>query len=476
MRRLGLLAIAVATYLPLRARAAPGALLVSESANGSVIDIAAGGDLSAAPRFATGLSAPRGLCIGPGGDVYVAESAGAQVTVITDGGDFSDAEPFAYVSAGGFFPVSLACDDESIFMLDFQGLLLDISAGGDILVDPMLFSFGHGSSIGLLRDGTDVFVAAGDVFDVTAGGDFTGIPGYATGGGVGAVAAWDGMRLGASFLTPVIYDWTAGGALGEGTVWARLPSNVAGDNHVDGLLVAGDRLLALSDNAVYDVSTGGDLSMAMPFATGLLGDRVGYEGMIRHVCSVDADCDDADACNGAEACDDNACVRAAAVVCDDDDVCTADSCDPGDGCRNESIAGCCTEDADCALFEICDVANSTCVEIAVGETSGGADGTTGPGADGGDDGGIGSTGDDSSSSDDGSTTPVSVSAGGGSSESSGAAPLSGDASGCACAMDDAATLGRWSWLGLLPLLARRGRRHGASADGARVRDEFPRAH
>lgn len=449
------LATAVVVFVPVTVHAAPGQILVSESANGSVVDIAAGGDLGAAPRFATGLSTPRGLCVGPNGDVFVAEQSGAQVTIITDGGDFTDAEPFAYVSVGGFFPVSLACDDTSIYMLDLQGLLLDITAGGDILVNPLIQSFGYGTSIGLMRDGTDLFVSTGDVFDVSAGGDFTGMPGYATGGAIGAIATRGGARLGASFVAPVIHDWTAGGALDDTTIWATLPSNIAADNQVDGLLIAGAQLLALSDNAVYDVTAGGDLTMAQPFATGLLGDLVGYEGMLHHVCSQDADCDDADACNGAETCESNACAPAASPDCDDEDVCTADSCDAKDGCANEPIEGCCTQDADCSLEEICDVANNVCVEIGGGDSTGPAD------DDGGESEESGAPGtDDDGGSDDGApmTTASDESGDGESSESSGGATdQDSEGSGCACTADPTSPT-KWSGLAVLVLALRARRR------------------
>ena len=49
------------------------------------------------------------------------------------------------------------------------------------------------------------------------------------------------------------------------------------------------------------------------------------------------DCSDGDACNGTEACVDGYCQAGPAPTCDDGDVCTADSCDPGDGCQHEAI-------------------------------------------------------------------------------------------------------------------------------------------
>jgi hypothetical protein len=52
-------------------------------------------------------------------------------------------------------------------------------------------------------------------------------------------------------------------------------------------------------------------------------------------CDQDADCDDADACTGVERCDvaTGTCVMAAALVCADGEVCTADACDAVRGCE-----------------------------------------------------------------------------------------------------------------------------------------------
>jgi hypothetical protein len=51
-------------------------------------------------------------------------------------------------------------------------------------------------------------------------------------------------------------------------------------------------------------------------------------------CTSDADCDDADACNGRERCEAGACVASAALECNDGDNCTEDSCDASAGCQN----------------------------------------------------------------------------------------------------------------------------------------------
>lgn len=94
-------------------------------------------------------------------------------------------------------------------------------------------------------------------------------------------------------------------------------------------------------------------------------------------CETDADCDDADACNGAETCVDGVCRAGTAVDCDDADVCTDDGCDAATGecsnppmncddgdlctddacnagvCVNTPIEGCCNTDEDCVEGENC---------------------------------------------------------------------------------------------------------------------------
>ena len=54
-------------------------------------------------------------------------------------------------------------------------------------------------------------------------------------------------------------------------------------------------------------------------------------------CATDADCDDADVCNGEERCESTACVRGTALDCDDDDACTADTCGAASGCAHALI-------------------------------------------------------------------------------------------------------------------------------------------
>lgn len=53
-----------------------------------------------------------------------------------------------------------------------------------------------------------------------------------------------------------------------------------------------------------------------------------------YTCVEDIDCSDADACTGVESCEvaTHTCIEAAVLECNDEDTCTADSCEPATGC------------------------------------------------------------------------------------------------------------------------------------------------
>ena len=174
---------------------------------------------------------------------------------------------------------------------------------------------------------------------------------------------------------PRIFDVSTAGDITAAAPFATLP----GTGSVFALLATGERWYAASGTAIYDVSDGGDLTGAEPFATGLSEGLI-YQAMTQWNCGGDADCDDADACNGLETCVANTCVPAREpLACDDDDVCTADACDPATGCSNAPIAGCCVLDLDCALDEICDEASNQCVPAfspTTGDVSTGGEGSS----------------------------------------------------------------------------------------------------
>jgi hypothetical protein len=50
-------------------------------------------------------------------------------------------------------------------------------------------------------------------------------------------------------------------------------------------------------------------------------------------------CADGDVCNGEESCHGGVCTSGVALGCDDGDTCTADACDPTDGCQHELVCG-----------------------------------------------------------------------------------------------------------------------------------------
>jgi len=52
-------------------------------------------------------------------------------------------------------------------------------------------------------------------------------------------------------------------------------------------------------------------------------------------------CGDGDACTASDGCEAGVCVGTGNLDCDDQDVCTDDSCDAGLGCLNEPITPCC---------------------------------------------------------------------------------------------------------------------------------------
>jgi len=64
------------------------------------------------------------------------------------------------------------------------------------------------------------------------------------------------------------------------------------------------------------------------------------------------------ACNDTNLCTTDSCVPAtgcayAAISCDDDDACTTDSCDPAIGCVFTAVPNCCEVNDDCAEGEVC---------------------------------------------------------------------------------------------------------------------------
>lgn len=189
-----------------------------------------------------------------------------------------------------------------------------------------------------------------------------------------------------------------------------------------------------------------------------------------------APCDDGDLCTESDVCAGGLCAGAA-LECNDDNVCTMDSCDPGVGCVNAPGDGCCLIDPDCGLDEICDLDSNTCVP-AVSTTSDASTGSTGDGSstsEGSSTGGTepdptsstggtgvgesasGTTGDATASATDTAPTGTDGGTAGGSSSTGDAVnPVAGD-DGCGCTSDPRPQNGAWLLLAALGLLIRRRR-------------------
>ena len=408
-RILPLLALAIPVF-PSFASAAPR-LLVTDQLAGTVLEFTDGGE---ATVFASGLSEPAGLCVGPGNDVYVSEYGTGEMAIISAGGDMTDEPAFADTTAAkgiNLVPVGLWCNDSVVLVSDLQGAVANVVVGGS---DPLAWQVYAYWPAALNPFPIDIAQSdAGNVFVTSASGIFRadlGLTGEAppivTGHPFVAMEAVGETLLATVADGPRIYDVSMGGDLTDAAPWATLP----GDGSVFALLAAGSQRYAASGTAIYDVTGGGDLTAADPYATGL-SEGLLYQAMVEWTCGTDADCDDGDACNGAETCEANTCIPAAEPLsCDDDDVCTADACDPESGCANEPIEGCCVSDLDCSLDEICDEDANVCVPAYSPTT--GDDSTSGDGS---------STGDDDEE-ETGNDVPLP-------SGTSGDAPETGDVSG-----------------------------------------------
>ncbi len=69
-------------------------------------------------------------------------------------------------------------------------------------------------------------------------------------------------------------------------------------------------------------------------------------------------------CTVGRLCDAGSCGSGEPRVCDDDNPCTTDSCDPAEGCQVEFIDGCCAVDDDCADLDPCTVGQC---DVATGD-------------------------------------------------------------------------------------------------------------
>ena len=64
-------------------------------------------------------------------------------------------------------------------------------------------------------------------------------------------------------------------------------------------------------------------------------------------------CDDGDLCTAGEACSEGVCVAGTPIVCQDDEVCTTDACDPDSGCVFPPASGLCDDGKICTTDDFC---------------------------------------------------------------------------------------------------------------------------
>ena len=283
--------------------AAPGDFLVTEYTGDSVVDVSGGGDVSADARFATGLSGPVSLCVGPNDDIYVSNFVDGTVDIITDGGDFAAVPAFA---EGLGNPGQLLCSTGIVLVADTAGRVIDVTAGGDFSLDQGWAWDNNGTTwSGLIRDGGgNVYVSAfseGEVYDITGGGDFTDASPFAFGIPNATVLSDSSAGLLVVHgLLGDIKDFSPGDDISDDAIWAEVPNAVSVyDRGSDGIWALGEDPTS-NTGAVWDITGGGNFDLIGPDAWGIDSLGLAAGGMLFHVCQVDNDCDDNDVCNGDE--------------------------------------------------------------------------------------------------------------------------------------------------------------------------------
>jgi hypothetical protein len=125
----------------------------------------------------------------------------------------------------------------------------------------------------------------------------------------------------------------------------------------DGVLDAGEQC-DTSAGAGGDVACPGRCIPGDPQGLGRI--TSGQPGQCTCRCTSDADCDDHDVCNGVETCQAGVCVFGAAPACDDGNPCTTD-CDPVRGCVHTPLPDgtSCSDHNVCTRNDICQ--SGTCM-------------------------------------------------------------------------------------------------------------------
>ena len=154
-------------------------ILVSDHGSGSVFDITAGGDFSMATPFATGLDGVGNLYRDSGGTVWAVSLSPGEVHDITAGGDFSALTPF--VAAGNGL-IDLAEFGGALLLSEFMtDSVLNATGGGSVAGLPLFATvpaargLEHVPGLGFFGTSNQ------EVWEISAGGDFTAEPPFAFG-------------------------------------------------------------------------------------------------------------------------------------------------------------------------------------------------------------------------------------------------------------------------------------------------------
>ncbi len=253
---------------------------------GSVVEFTAGGVLAQTTRFATGLPGLAAMCYGGlGHDLFVATPYYNAVYKSTAGGEMSSALPHAFqfpgvtTSDGGAY--ALDCTEAQVLVAVVEtGEVFDITTGGDMAAaTPLAEGLPAWEVIDLFTDSTGRLLASAQmtgILDITAGGDFTGVPptfAYDLGGsyGMSQISELGGSLYFLNVYPGEIYDFTAlqsGDPLSDATGFAH------GLTIATALASDGTHLLALDPcpgwncgvGTIFDATAGGDLSQLNPYA------------------------------------------------------------------------------------------------------------------------------------------------------------------------------------------------------------------
>jgi cysteine-rich repeat protein len=351
-----------------------------------VIEFTAGGDLSAAPRYASGSSlwVVAGMCYGgPHDDLYVATPYSNAVYKATPGGSMDSTPPFAYQFPGftaagyGDGVMALSCSASRVLgAVLATGSVFDITHGGDMTnAQPFARGLPPGQTVDVFTDSTGKIWAVSQtvgIYDITAGGDFSQTPPtfpYDLGGpwGIGQVTEMNGHlyfveEIDATWSYGTIYDFTAlqpGDPLSTATPFAW--GFVAGV----GLAASADRMMVTdacpgfdcTTAVIYEATAGGDLSAATPFAGGFSAAYQPAEDLVYIPYCGDGSVWP----NSNETCDPGT-PGGETANCDSD--CTAAAC--GDGLRNVTAGEECDDGTDNSNSEP-DACRTSCVHASCGD-------------------------------------------------------------------------------------------------------------